>query len=330
MISTSRWVRNSATAKTIPRPVVRSAGASRIAWSRASRGVYGWGARLQVMTSSSFIMSVRAGRSASSNGRSTSRSLLMEMSGKVDVMRRSVTGSIQCGGEEPSMQHRCGEMQHGVRKRKAPHPIVARMRSLACSAGRFSEWQVSERREYGSVVLVLDELLHLRRGEELGELLDPRVVLVALLHGQEVAVGAVVRGLQDQRLLGGLEVGLDGVIAVDDGGVHVVQGPRQLGRLQPLELQVLRIVGDVLGGGLGAGALLELDDAVGVQQLERPGLVHRVVGDADGGALLEVVGLLHLVRVEAERLQVHGDHGHDVGAALLVVVVEERLVLEVV
>src|ERR1044071_2476677 len=59
----------------------------------------------------------------------------------------------------------------------------------------------SEGRDDGAGVLVLDELLHLGRGQQLRELLDARVLLVALLHGEEVAVGVVRRGLQDDRVL---------------------------------------------------------------------------------------------------------------------------------
>ncbi|GHE44117.1 hypothetical protein GCM10017771_64160 [Streptomyces capitiformicae] len=43
------------------------------------------------MTISSFIISAKASMSSSSNGRRTNRSVLMEMSGKVLIMRRSVT-----------------------------------------------------------------------------------------------------------------------------------------------------------------------------------------------------------------------------------------------
>ncbi|GGS02846.1 hypothetical protein GCM10010252_46940 [Streptomyces aureoverticillatus] len=59
--------------------------------------MYGWGAAVQAVTSSSFIISAYAVMSASSNGRSTNRSVLMEMSGNPEepeeavVMRRSIT-----------------------------------------------------------------------------------------------------------------------------------------------------------------------------------------------------------------------------------------------
>lgn len=47
------------------------------------------------MTSSSFIISMYAGTSAMSKGRSTNRSVLMEMSGKVDFMRSSMPKTVK-------------------------------------------------------------------------------------------------------------------------------------------------------------------------------------------------------------------------------------------
>lgn len=59
------------------------------------------------------------GTSSSSSARRTNRSVLMEMSGKVLVMRRSVTvGTSGLGSfgpaELPSMQHEATELHHGV------------------------------------------------------------------------------------------------------------------------------------------------------------------------------------------------------------------------
>lgn len=75
------------TARAIPRPCVRSEGAILRTQRSASVVVYGWGTDVQAVTISSFIISVSAGMSASSKGRSTNRSVLMDTSGKVVVMR---------------------------------------------------------------------------------------------------------------------------------------------------------------------------------------------------------------------------------------------------
>lgn len=66
-------------------------GAYSVIQVRASRSVKGCGTSVQAITCSSFIISVNAWMSSSSNGRRTNRSVLMEMSGKVLIMRRSVT-----------------------------------------------------------------------------------------------------------------------------------------------------------------------------------------------------------------------------------------------
>ncbi|CAM5744799.1 hypothetical protein SHIRM173S_10785 [Streptomyces hirsutus] len=92
MTPTRRWVRNSVTARSSPRPAARSAGACSVIQVRAACSVKGWGTSVQAATCSSFIISVRGGTSSASRGRSTNRSVLMEMLGKVLlVMRRSVT-----------------------------------------------------------------------------------------------------------------------------------------------------------------------------------------------------------------------------------------------
>ncbi|CAM5351765.1 hypothetical protein SGRIM128S_04815 [Streptomyces griseomycini] len=75
---------------------------------------------------------------------------------------------------------------------------------------------------------------------------------------------------------------------------------------------------------------LRVISPLAASSLQGPALVDGVVGDGDRRAVLQPVGLLDLVGVQAERLQVDVDDGHDVGAVLLVEVVEVRLGLEVV
>lgn len=52
------------------------------------------GASVHAVTSSSFIISMYAGTSAMSKGRSTNLSVLMEMDGKVVVMRSSMPKTV--------------------------------------------------------------------------------------------------------------------------------------------------------------------------------------------------------------------------------------------
>ena len=46
-------------------------------------------------------------------------------------------------------------------------------------------------------------------------------------------------GLQEQRVFGGVELGFDGVVGVDEGQVHIVQRSRQQGGFQFAELEIL-------------------------------------------------------------------------------------------
>lgn len=94
--------------------MVRSTGASSATQVRAESSVKGWGTGVQATTSSSFIISVRAGTSSSSRGRSTNRSVLRETSGKVFVMRHSVTFRDHRPAELPSMQHQSTQPHHGA------------------------------------------------------------------------------------------------------------------------------------------------------------------------------------------------------------------------
>ncbi|GFN02625.1 hypothetical protein Smic_11810 [Streptomyces microflavus] len=188
-------------------------------------------------------------------------------------------------------------------------------------------WRGAEGRDDRALVGVLDELLDLVGVEELGELLDARVLLVAGLHRQEVGVRVALGLLQGEGVLGRGELGLKGVVAVDDGGVHVVQGAGHGGGLQLLELQAL-LVGDVAQLGGGADAVLERDEAVLGEQLEGAAAVGGVVGDGYGLAGLDVLEVLDLLGVETQGLQVHVHDRDDGGVVLLVEVVQVGLVLE--
>ena len=117
--------------------------------------------------------------------------------------------------------------------------------------------------------------------------LDGGVVLPALLDGQHVHIGLgglAVGGLDSQGV-GGVQTGLKGVVAVDDGQVQAVQGAGQLGGLQLLDLQVLGVLSDVQLGGGQAYALLQGDEALLLEQEQGAALVGGVVGHAHLGAV---------------------------------------------
>ena len=148
-------------------------------------------------------------------------------------------------------------------------------------------------RDDGTVILlidVVDDLLALEsglQGEDLGG------VLVALLDNQHVDIGGS-GALDGQRILHGVQAGVDGIVAVDNGVVKVLEHVGQLRSLGLNDLDVVGILGDVVLGGGDADAVLELDDAVLLQQQQSTGLVGGVVGHADlngrGGGLLIAAG----------------------------------------
>ncbi len=187
----------------------------------------------------------------------------------------------------------------------------------------------SERRHDRALVLVLDELLHLGRVQRLHQLGDRRVVGAVGAGGDQVGVGRIA-AFDEQRVLGRVQLGLDRVVGVDQGQVHVLQRARQQGGFQFTELELLRILDDVDRRGRDVLRVLERDEALLLQQDQCAARVRRVVGDGDGGAVLELAHGLDLLRIGAEGFHVHlaVRHGHDAALAVLVVAVQVGLVLE--
>src|SRR5690606_8656594 len=73
---------------------------------------------------------------------------------------------------------------------------------------------LSERRHHGTLVLLLDELLHLGAVQRLGQLLQSGVVLLLAGGHQDVDVGRVA-AFDGQGVLGRVELGFQGVVGVD-------------------------------------------------------------------------------------------------------------------
>ena len=119
--------------------------------------------------------------------------------------------------------------------------------------------------------------------------------LAALLDGQDVGVSGGA-ALDQQGVIHGVQAGVDGVVAVDHGVVQIGQHIGQLGGLCLHDLHIVRILHDVVLGGGDAHAVLQLDDAVLLQQQQGAGFVGGVVGNTDlddgsVGLVAAVVGL---------------------------------------
>ena len=119
--------------------------------------------------------------------------------------------------------------------------------------------------------------------------------LAALLDGQDVGVSGGA-ALDEQGVVHGVQAGVDGVVAVDHGVVQIGQHIGQLGGLCLHDLHIVRILHDVVLGGGDAHAVLQLDDAVLLQQQQGAGFVGGVVGNTDlddgsVGLVAAVVGL---------------------------------------
>src|SRR5439155_11053680 len=89
-----------------------------------------------------------------------------------------------------------------------------------------------------------------------------------------------------------------------------------------------RIVGNVGGRGQDAGAVLQFDQPLMFQDMQRAALVGGVVRQADDGAFGQVGDLGVLLRIEADRADTGIADRDDVIALRLDLVVEIGLVLE--
>ena len=173
-----------------------------------------------------------------------------------------------------------GDLQDlGVGRGGSGHGDGLALQSVVVHGGVIAVGGVLHNGDNGAGILLGDEVSHLlalQSGLQRHHLRG----LVALLHRQNVGVSGGA-ALDQQGVVHGVQAGVDGVVAVDHGVVHVGQQVGQLGGLSLHDLYVVRILHDVVLGGGDAHAVLQLDDAVLLQQQQGAGLVGGVVGNTD-------------------------------------------------
>ena len=136
--------------------------------------------------------------------------------------------------------------------------------------------------DYCALVGLINVLLHVVALESLLERLDLVAVLLAAAAGNNVYINlCVIRVLGDEGVLSGVQVSLKRVVAVDDREVNVSERTRQLLCCDFLNVEVLRVLGDVELGRVGGrvDAVLQLDKAGVLKQEQRAGLVGAIVRD---------------------------------------------------
>ncbi len=157
-------------------------------------------------------------------------------------------------------------------------------------------------------------------------------VLIAFLNDEDVGIGLGGHGILilDGQGIAHLEAGLNGIVAVNHGDVHILQGAGQLGSLDLLDIQVLGVLGDIQLGSGKTDAFLKLDQALGLEQQKRASFVGAVVGDGYSSAIGQVRKARCFAGIDAKGLIVDGGHGNQMRAVLSVEVRKVGLVLEVV
>ena len=164
--------------------------------------------------------------------------------------------------------------------------------------------------------------------ERLDERLNLGAVLIALTDDEDVDVR---RGLvlHDEGVARRYEIRLHCPVRVDDGDIDVIQCTRQLRCLDLLDLEVLRVVDDVLHCRRRTDTVLQLDEVRTREEQQRTAAIRRVVRDGDGCTVLQLVELLDLVRVDAHRLDVDTEDVHELELGMLLnEILQVRLMLE--
>ena len=105
---------------------------------------------------------------------------------------------------------------------------------------------------------------------------------------------------------------------VYDRRVHVLKGAGQLGCLNLLDAEILGVLGYIQHGSGEGDALLELDEALSLQQKQRTGFVCTVVGYGDGAAVGDSGEVRGLACVDAEWLIMDCTCTYQVSAIFLI------------
>ena len=171
--------------------------------------------------------------------------------------------------------------------------------AIVIDVGVIAVARVLDHGDHGAVIRggdVIGDVLAFQRGDKR---LDAVLRLVAVLDGHDVGIRAV--GAFDQKaLFRRLHARGDRVVRVDDGVVHVGQDARDLRGFDFLKGNVQRIFLDVVDRGGDADAVLQLDDAVFLQQNQGARFVGRVIRHGDRQRFLAAAG--------SQREQTRGQH----------------------
>ncbi len=157
--------------------------------------------------------------------------------------------------------------------------------------------------------------------------LHPGLVLVFRANCNHVGIGRLLAFDGDCILLR-VEAGGGCIIGVDHRRIGIIQRTRQLCGVELNDLDVLRVLGDVGWRDLETDGLIDLKHALGSQHQKRAATIGRVVRNADGCAILQLVQALHLLGVDTHWRGDGGADADDIELAVGNLVVEIGLVLE--
>ena len=152
-------------------------------------------------------------------------------------------------------------------------------------------------------------------------------VFVVRACNQDVHVRRVA-AFNDQCVFFRVQLGFQRVVGVDQRQINLGQHTWNRRCFQLTELQVFRVLGNVLDRRQDVFRILELDQPRLVQQQQRTAAVGGIVRDHHGGAVFKLIKLFVFAGVSAQRLKVHGRYADEVSAFGFVELIQVRLVLE--
>ena len=188
------------------------------------------------------------------------------------------------------------------------------------------------KRDDTALILLVDEICNLLRLKNLDELLRPVRVLILLCYSDDVTIGLCSLGVRIllNQCVGRLEASLDRVVTVHASEIYGINRSRNLRSLYLEELYIVRILDDILLGGLETSTILQGDDTIILQEEKRTCLVGGIVRNRDLCTIGDVCEIRRLAGVDTERLIVDLAYRYEAGLVLCIEVIEVWLVLEVV
>lgn len=174
-----------------------------------------------------------------------------------------------------------------------------------------------------------DKTGDLRRCQQAGEAQDALVLRQGLRRHEDIRVRIALGTLQRERIPSRVEPGLQGIIAIDDRHIDVVEGARQLRRGDFDKAEVSWVPGDVLHRcERPVSTRMEPDQSARLEELQPPAEIRDVVRQGDARLSRHRLEGLQAPGVDPEGLDMDGGDHREADPELRLFRAQVRHVLE--